>query len=102
MQGFFDNLIGHMIEAIQGSLNRAEATGHQCDYMLVVGGFGGFPYLITRLRAASSHQVLKEVVSPGVPSQAILKGVLEISISCLNVVVLHDAKMQRSSMLKRA
>ena len=47
--------------------------GKLVDYMLIVGGFGASPYLIAKLRDAFSHQV-DEVVCPGVPSQAVLKG----------------------------
>ncbi len=74
MKQFFDTLLDRIITAIQGSLDRASRGGEQCDYMLLVGGFGSSPYLIARLRKAFSHQVLKEVVCPGVPSQAVLKG----------------------------
>lgn len=74
MKQFFDTLLDRIIIAIQGSLDRASRGGEQCDYMLLVGGFGGSPYLIARLRKAFSHQGLKEVVCPGVPSQAVLKG----------------------------
>ncbi len=74
MKQFFDTLLDRIITAVQGSLDRASRGGEQCDYMLLVGGFGSSPYLIARLRKAFSHQVLKQVVCPGVPSQAVLKG----------------------------
>ena len=79
MKQFFDSLLDRIISAGQSCLDRVGKTGHRCDYMLVVGGFGGSPYLIARLREAFSHQVRKEVVCPGVPSQAVLKGIC----SCL-------------------
>lgn len=74
MKRFFDHLLEPIIKAIQSSLSRAKAAGKQCEYMLIVGGFGSSAYLISRLRKAFSHQVLKEVVCPGVASQAVLKG----------------------------
>ena len=73
MKGFFDKLLEQIIRAVQSTLDRASKNGDKCDYMLIVGGFGSSPYLIARLREAFSHQVLKEVVCPGVPSQAVLK-----------------------------
>lgn len=74
MKKFFDVLLDEIIKAVQSTLDRVSRSGSQCDYMLIVGGFGGSPYLITRLRQAFNQQVLKEVVCSGVPSQAVLKG----------------------------
>lgn len=73
MKGWFDTVIDDIIRAVEDTLARVSDTGNTVDYMLVVGGFGGSPYLIASLREAFSNQV-KEVVCPGVPSQAVLKG----------------------------
>lgn len=84
VKSWFDHLLDQIIEAVQGTLDRVDANGNTVDNMLIVGGFGGSPYLIARLREAFSSQV-KEVVCPGVPSQAVLKGSLtfcECVISC--------------------
>ena len=74
MKEFFDYVIDKITIAVQKSLDRAAIFAKKCDYMLVVGGFGGSPYLIARLRSAFSKKVMKGIISPGVPSQAVLKG----------------------------
>lgn len=75
MQGWFDIVVNDIIRAVRESLNRTLANGKTVDYMLIVGGFGASPYLIAKLRRAFSAQV-QEVVCPGVPSQAVLKGAI--------------------------
>lgn len=81
VESWFDQLLDQIIKAVQGTLSRVDAHGNTVDNMLIVGGFGGSPYLIARLREAFSSQV-KEVVCPGVPSQAVLKGSL-IGCECV-------------------
>ena len=76
MKGFFDSLVEQIRQAVQRSLDRAHAGGVSVDYMLIAGGFGGSPYLIQAMRDAFEHQVVKGVVCPGIPSQAVLKGQL--------------------------
>ena len=73
IKSWFDSLLGEIIEAVQDVLTRVSDNGDTVDYMLIVGGFGGSPYLIAQLRVAFGHQVT-DVVCPGVPSQAVLKG----------------------------
>ncbi|KAL3145611.1 hypothetical protein ABBQ32_003157 [Trebouxia sp. C0010 RCD-2024] len=73
MKAWFDTVIDDIIRAVEDTLARVSDTGNTVDYMLIVGGFGGSPYLIAKLREAFSNQV-GEVVCPGVPSQAVLKG----------------------------
>ena len=69
---WFDAVVND-IKAVDDSIARVTAMGKSVDYMLIVGGFGASPYLIAKLRDAFSHPV-DEVVCPGVPSQAVLKG----------------------------
>lgn len=76
MKYFFDSLIDQIRQAVQRCLDRAQAAGVSVDYMLIAGGFGGSPYLIQAMRDAFEHQLVKDVVCPGVPSQAVLKGQL--------------------------
>lgn len=73
MQGWFDIIVNEILQAVRKSLDRVATTGNTVDYMLVVGGFGASPYLIAKLRGAFGEEV-QEVVCPGVPSQAVLKG----------------------------
>lgn len=75
IKSWFDSLLGEIVEAVQNVLTRVSDGGNTVDYMLIVGGFGASPYLIAQLRGAFGHQVT-EVVCPGVPSQAVLKGEL--------------------------
>ena len=67
----FDQLVDMIIEAGHAVLDRANGI---CDYMLIVGGFGESPYLVDRLRRAFHNSVTNRIVSPDVPSQAVLKG----------------------------
>lgn len=82
VEGWFDDLLQQIIQAIHDILNQVEVDdGRVADYMLIVGGFGGSPYLIAKLRNACGRRV-GEVVCPGVPSQAVLKGnVIGMSMS---------------------
>lgn len=73
MKSWFDAVVDDIIRAVRESLARVTVTGCTVDYMLIVGGFGASPYLIAKLREAFSDHV-REVVCPGVPSQAVLKG----------------------------
>ena len=73
VQDWFDSLVVEITMAIARSMSRVKAIGKQVDYLLIVGGFGGSPHLISKLRQRFSSEV-KEVVCPGVPSQAVLKG----------------------------
>lgn len=72
---WFDQLLDKIVQAVEDILDRVGSC-NSIDYMLIVGGFGGSPYLISRLRDAFESQV-KEVVCPGVPSQAVLKGMIQ-------------------------
>ena len=67
----FDQLLDMIIGATWKVLDRV--TG-RCDYMLIVGGFGESSYLIEKMRQAFSGAVTHRIVSPDVPSQAVLKG----------------------------
>lgn len=67
----FDKVLDQIIEATKKLLARAEGG---CDYMLLVGGFAESPYLVKRIRKASSNSVRRKIVRPDVPSQAVLKG----------------------------
>ena len=69
----FDQLLTMIIGATQKVLDRAN---NECDYMLIVGGFAESTYLIEKLRQAFAGSVTQRIVSPGVPSQAVLKGKL--------------------------
>ena len=80
MKRFFDSLINQIRQAVQRCVDRAQAAGVSVDYMLIAGGFGGSPYLIQAMRDAFEHQLVKGVVCPGVPSQAVLKGQLDSAL----------------------
>lgn len=67
----FDQLLDMIIGATQKVLDR---VGGSCDYMLIVGGFGESTYLVDQLRQAFAGNVTHRIVSPDVPSQAVLKG----------------------------
>ena len=67
----FDQLLDMIIAAIQKVLDRVNG---RCHYMLIVGGFGESTYLVERLRRAFAGNVTNRIVSPDVPSQAVLKG----------------------------
>lgn len=67
----FDRLQDMIIGATQKVLDRVNGT---CDYMLIVGGFGESTYLVEKLREAFADSVVHRIVSPDVPSQAVLKG----------------------------
>ncbi len=69
----FDQLLAMIIGATQKVLDRAKGG---CDYMLIVGGFAESTYLIQKLRQAFAGSVTHKIVSPDVPSQAVLKGKL--------------------------
>lgn len=67
----FDQLLDMIIGATKKVLNRVKG---RCDYMLIVGGFGESTYLVEKLRKAFAGNVTHRIVSPDVPSQAVLKG----------------------------
>ena len=67
----FDQLLDMIIGATKKVLNRVKG---RCDYMLIVGGFGESTYLVERLRKVFASNVTQRIVSPDVPSQAVLKG----------------------------
>ena len=70
----FDQLLDMIIGATQKVLDRVKGC---CDYMLIVGGLGESTYLVERLRRAFADSVTHRIVSPDVPSQAVLKGKLD-------------------------
>ena len=74
MRCWFDSLIDPIIAAVHSSLSRASDQGCPVDYMLIVGGFGGSPYFIKRIRAAFEAHVTR-IVCPGVPSESVLQGI---------------------------
>lgn len=76
----FDNPINRIIAAVHGSLRR---IGGKCDFMLIVGGFGESPYLFKRLQAEFQHVTRQAILSPDVPSQAVLKGSIDGSNSLM-------------------
>jgi hypothetical protein len=69
----FDQLLAMIIGATQKVLDRVKGS---CDYMLIVGGLAESTYLIQKLRQAFAGSVTHKIVSPDVPSQAVLKGKL--------------------------
>lgn len=87
MRAMFDKLVDAIVEKCQHTLDRISQAGITCDHMLIVGGFGGSPYLIAKMRAAFQEQVKQGVVSPGVPSQAVLKGVVLQKLAYLTRLV---------------
>lgn len=87
----FDQLLDMITGATQKVLDRAEG---RCDYMLIVGGFAESTYLVEKLRHKFSSSVTHRIVSPDVPSQAVLKGKSCCILLCLTGWLMLCATVQ--------